>query len=94
MEKGKPRPPIENFTYFYDFITILKSRYPYASYAAIAEEIEFVRSVGLTVSGLQPSEEGLYTMIVPIGFGHRAFIELELDRNGIIQPVMGGFIKD
>ena len=81
-------------TYFYDFIRILERDYAFASVAGIAEEIDYARAVGWAIAGLEKRPGGIYVMRTPIGYGDFAFIELEFDKRGVLQPVMGGFIKN
>jgi hypothetical protein len=91
---GNPEPPLEGLTYYYDFIDILIATYPYASFAAVDEDVAFARFAGPIAAGLRLNSDGAYEMVVPIGFGHKAIIELEFDQKGRLQPIMGGFRKE
>lgn len=82
-----------NLTYYFDFLRKIKSEYPPASWYAILEDIRLAQDAGPTLSGLKLNEAGFYEMLVPIGWGHKALIELEFDRSGVLQPVMGGVIE-
>lgn len=90
QEAGR-KPPFRGLTYFKDFFAVLEEQYPHASYALVLEEIDFARTVGPIVSGLALIRGGTYELTVPVGFGHIAVIELEFDRSGTLEPVMGGF---
>ena len=89
-----PTHPEDNQSYFYDFVEILEKNFPYASYALVVEEIAFARDVGPIAAGLRWNDDGFYEMIVPIGYGRKAVIELEPDEHGSLQPAMGRFLKD
>jgi hypothetical protein len=80
-------------TYFYEFIRILEEQYAWASVASVFEDIGHVRIYGPTVAGLEKRAGGVFVMRTPIGFGDFAFIEFEYDRDRVLQPVMGGFLK-
>jgi hypothetical protein len=80
-------------TYFYDVIKIVEISYPSASMQSIAEEIAFARAVGPIVAQLKPCSNGVFEMMIPIGFGHKMRVELEFDRIGRLQPVMGEIIR-
>ncbi len=84
---------VEGLTYFYDFLAKLEQQYAWGSVASVAEEIDFVRLVGPANSGLVQREDGVWLLRAPIGRGHFALVELEIDRNGVLQPVMGGFLR-
>jgi hypothetical protein len=82
-----------SLTYFYDFILILEKRYAWASVAGVFEEIAYARMVGWAIAGLTKRQDGVFILRTPIGRGDYAYVELELDSSGILQPVMGGFIE-
>lgn len=81
-------------TYFDDFIRKIEKECPPTSWYMVIEEIEFAREAGPIRAQLRRNPSGAYELLVPIGFGHRASIELEYDRSGKLQPVMGGIIKE
>ena len=85
-----PQRPIEGLTYFYNFIQLLENEYAFASVDSIAEEIDFARTVGPALAGLKRRDDGIYILRAPIGRGDFAIVELEFDREGVLQPVMGG----
>lgn len=85
--------PIDGLTYFYEFIRQLEKQYAWASVASVAEEIAFARTVGPSLAGLEQNDDGVYLLKAPIGRGHYAIVELEFDREGVLQPVMGGFMR-
>ena len=89
-ETGSSDPEV---TYFYDFVRILEEEYAFASVAGISEDIDYARAVGWAIAGLEKRPGGVFVMKTPIGYGDFAYIELEFDRNGVLQPVMGGFLK-
>ena len=82
--------PIEGLTYFYDFIRVLEKEYAFASVDSIAEQIELARDVGPVFAGLKSRDDGIYILRAPIGRGDFAIVELEIDCEGVLQPVMGG----
>lgn len=79
--------------YFYDAIEIVEVSYPPASLQSIAEEIAFARAVGPIAAQLRAHPNGGFEMMIPIGFGHKMRVELEFDRLGQLQPVMGEIIR-
>jgi hypothetical protein len=93
-QRGNDGSSDPDVTYFKEFIDRIEREYPYASWLLIMEEIQFARAVGPIEAQLLPSQEGVYELIIPIGFGHKALIELEWDRSGMLWPVMGGIIKE
>ena len=76
-------------TYYSDFLRILERQYAFASVAAVAEEIEFARTVGPALAGLINRGDGVFVARIPIGRGDFALVEMELDKRGMLQPVMG-----
>lgn len=90
---GRPESHEPEVTYFYEFIRLLEEQYAWASVELISEELDYAREFGPAIAGLKRRKDGVFEMIVPIGRGDFAMIELEYDRNGVLQPVMGGFLR-
>ena len=86
-------PPVQGLTYYYDFIRLLEQEYAFASVESVAEEIKFARAVGPALAGLTKRDDGVFIIKAPIGRGHFALVELEFDSGGVLQPVMGGFLR-
>jgi hypothetical protein len=80
--------------YFYDFIEHIRKSYPYASWLELNEEIQFVRRAGPDLGKAKEVGEGVYQIRVRIGGGKVAIVELERDRTGKLEPVLGGFDSD
>ena len=89
----EPQRSVEELTSFYDFTSKLEEQYAWASVASVAEEIDFARTVGPALAGLERRDDGVYLLVAPIGRGDFALVELEFDRDGLLQPVMGGFLR-
>lgn len=89
-DKGSNDPQV---AYFYDFIRLLEKQYAWASVEAVSEEIEYARAVGPVIAGLEKRSDGVFVLRTPIGRGDYAYVELEYDSSGILQPAMGGFIR-
>ncbi len=89
-----PDTPVEGLTYFYDFIQVLEEKYAFASVEAIIEEVRYAQLVGPALAGLLRRDDRTFLLKTPIGRGHFAVIELEHDHAGVLQPVMGGFLRD
>lgn len=88
--KGSNDPQV---TYFYDFIRLLEQQYAWASVEAVSEEIGYARTVGPAIAGLEKRTDGVFVLRAPIGRGDYAYVELEYDSSGVLQPVMGGIIR-
>lgn len=80
-------------TYFYDFIRLLEEQYAWASVESVAEDIDQAKAAGPAFAGLERRPQGIFILRSPIGYGHFAFVELEFDEDGVLQPVMGGFLR-
>ena len=91
--ENDPNPPPEEVTYYYDFIRLLEQNYAYASVESIEDDIKFARAVGPAIARLAVRDNGVFIMKSPIGRGDFAIIELEFDRDGVLQPVLGGILK-
>lgn len=79
-------------TYFYDLLDYLEKRNA-TSRDAVLAHIELTRVYGPAVAGAIKVAEGIYEIRVHIGYGLVAVIELERDRNGKLQPVLGEVVK-
>jgi hypothetical protein len=78
--------------YVYDLLDYLEQRNATSHGAALAL-IEAVRRYGPAVAGAVKISEGVFEARVHIGYGFDVVIELERDRLGFLQPVLGEVIK-
>lgn len=78
--------------YFYDLLDYLETRNA-TSHDAVLAHIELTRVYGLAVAGAVEIAKGIYEIRVHIGYGLVAVLELERDRNGRLQPVLGEVVK-
>ncbi len=93
MPPNSREPEFEGLTYFTDFIRLLDEKYAPASVDSVLEDIEFVRNFTPARAKLE-RRGGVFILKSPIGRGHFALIELEFDVNGVLQPVMGGILRN
>jgi hypothetical protein len=76
----------------YDLLDYLEKRNATSHNAALVH-LEVARRYGPAVAGAVRITEGLYESRVHIGYGLNAVFELEEDRAGIVQPVLGKIVK-
>ena len=91
--KPNPEPNVEGLTYFADFIRLLERDYAWASVESVVQDIEFYRDFAPARARLERRDGGVFILKSVIGRGHYAIVELEFDIDGILQPVMGGFLR-
>jgi hypothetical protein len=77
--------------YVNDLLDYLK-RHNATSRNAVLAQIEAARRYGSAVAGAVRITEEVYEIRVHIGYGLYAVIELERDRAGTLQPVLGEIV--
>ena len=85
---------IQGLTYFYDFLEVLEREYAFASVDSVLDDIAFYREFATARAELKRRDDGVLLLKSPIGRGHFAIVELEFDIDGILQPVMEGFLRN
>ncbi len=79
--------------YIVDLLAYLKTR-NHASWLEVSTLIELVRLSGPVLAKAEMLDENSCTVRVHVGYGLFAVIEMDRDRTGRWEPILGQIVKD